>query len=90
MRHAGATVQSRYVNNSEVPKDYAMALERSLMHEFSKPEPSVILLNTHSGYGDLVMRFLQKTKGLPHKPVIGLPGVTDIGDQDIEQIARER
>lgn len=83
-------LQSRYVNNSEVPKEYAMALERSLMHEFSKPEPSVILLNTHSGYGNLVMRFLQKTKGLPHKTIIGLPGVTDIGDQAIEQITRER
>jgi len=83
-------LQSRYVNNSEVPKDDALALERNLLREFSKPEPSVILLNTHSGYGNLVMRFLQKTRGLPHKTIIGLPGVTDIGDHEIEQITRER
>ena len=83
-------LQSRYVNNNEVPKAYAAALERNLLREFSKPEPSVILLNTHAGYGNLVMRFLQKTKGLPHKTIIGLPGVTDIGDQALEQITRER
>ena len=83
-------LQSRYVNNSEVPKDYADALERNLLREFSKPEPSVILLNTHSGYGNIVMRFLQKTKGLPHKTIIGLPGVTDIGDKELEQISKDR
>ncbi len=83
-------LQSRYVNNNEVPKDYAVALERNLFREFSKPEPRVILLNTHSGYGNLVMHFLQKTKNLPHKTIIGLPGVTDIGDQALEQITRER
>ncbi len=83
-------LQSRYVNNNEVPSDYAEVLERNLLREFSKPEPSVILLNTHSGYGNLVMRFLQKTKGLPHKTIIGLPGVTNIGDHELEQITRER
>lgn len=83
-------LQSRYVNNNEVPKAYAEALERELLREFSKPEPSVILLNTHSGYGNLVMRFLQKTKGLPPKTIIGLPGVTNIDDQDLEQITRDR
>lgn len=83
-------LQSSYVNNNEVPRDYAEALERNLMREFSKPEPRVILLNTHSGYGNLVMRFLQKTKGLPPKTIIGLPGVTNIGDQELEEITRER
>ncbi len=83
-------LQSRYINNNEVPQNLALALERDFLREFSKPEPSVILLNTHSGYGNLVMRFLQKTKGLPHKTIIGLPGVTNIGDQDLEQLTRER
>lgn len=83
-------LQAHYVNNNEVPREYAEILERNLLREFSKPEPSVILLNTHSGYGNLVMRFLQKTKGLPHKTIIGLPGVTNIGDHELEQITRER
>ena len=83
-------LQSRYINNNEVPKEYAAALERDLLREFSKPEPSVILLNTHAGYGNLVMRFLQKTKGLPRKTIIGLPGVTDIGDKALEQITHEQ
>lgn len=83
-------LQSRYINNNEVPKEDAILLERNLYRELSKPEPSVILLNTHSGYGNFVMRFLQKTRGLPHKTIIGLPGVTDIGDKALEQITRER
>lgn len=77
-------------NNNELPAAYARALERDLLREFSKPEPSVILLNTHSAYGNLVMRFLQNTRGLPRKTIIGLPGVTNISDQDLEQITRER
>ncbi|HLP94723.1 MAG TPA: hypothetical protein VK168_11840 [Saprospiraceae bacterium] len=83
-------LQADYVNNNEVPKKHAEALERNLLRVLSQPEPRVILLNTHSGYGNLVMRFLQKTKGLPPKTIIGLPGVTNIGDQELEQITRER
>ncbi|MFN0216307.1 MAG: hypothetical protein ACKVT2_18765 [Saprospiraceae bacterium] len=83
-------LQSRYINNNEVPKDYAVELEKDLLRELSKPEPSVILLNTHSGYGNLVMRFLQKTKGLPKKTIIGLPGVTNIGDKALEELTHDR
>lgn len=83
-------LQSRYVNNNEVRKEDLETLEREMYNAFSKPEPSVILLNTHSGYGNMVMHFLQKTKGLPPKTIIGLPGVTNIGDQDLEEITRTR
>lgn len=83
-------LQADYVNNNEVPADKVVALERQLLKTFSQAEPSVILLNTHSGYGNAVMRFLQKTKGLPHKTIIGLPGISNIGEAELEQITLDR
>lgn len=79
--------QRSYIQNREVPKDSVVVMERSLRRMLEKPEPEIILLNTHTGYGDSIMRFLERTK-LPPKTFVGIS--TDLNDQEIEKISRQR
>ena len=55
--------------------------------EKEKPEPEIILLNTHTGYGDSIMRFLERSN-LPPKTFVGIS--TDLKDQELEKISREK
>lgn len=79
--------QRSYIRNREVPRDSVVVMERSLLQMLEKPEPEIILLNTHAGYGDSIMRFLERTD-LPHKTFVGIS--TELKDQEIEKISRER
>ncbi len=80
--------QSDYVNNNEVPKNIADALERNLQAVLSDPDQKVILMNTHSGYGNVIINFLQKTKiDLSGKIFIGLPGITNLSETALEDIS---
>ena len=51
--------QRSYIQNREVPQDSIVAMERYLRKLLSKPEPEVILFNTHGGYADAIMNFLK-------------------------------
>lgn len=79
--------QRSYVLNREVPKDSVVVMERYLQRMLEKPEPEIILLNTHTGYGDSIMRFLERSK-LPPKTFVGIS--TDLTDQELEKISREK
>lgn len=83
--------QSDYRNNNEVPQSVRDAMERNLTRALSDPNQKVILLNLHSGYGNQVMRFLQQTRmDLSGKIFIGLQGVTNLSDQELEDISTKK
>lgn len=73
--------------NSEVPRDSVAVMKRNLRRLLSEPEPSVILLNTHTGYGDSLMRFLE-TAELRSKTFVGV--TTSLTDPELEKISREK
>jgi hypothetical protein len=83
--------QADYVNNNEVPRHIAEVLERNLMRAMADPAQRVILLNTHSGYGNEIMRFLQNTRmDIRGKIFIGLPGVTNLDAKTLEAISTQK
>lgn len=79
--------QRSYIRNREVPADSVVVMERHLRRMLSQPEPRVILMNTHTGYGDSIMRFLQRTD-LPPKTFVGIS--TDLTDAELEHISTQR
>lgn len=79
--------QRSYIRNREVPKDSVVVMERYLKRMLEKPQPEIILLNTHTGYGDSIMRFLERST-LPPKTFVGIS--TDLKDQELEKISREK
>lgn len=79
--------QRAYIRNREVPSDSVAVMERSLRKMLTQKEPQVILMNTHAGYGDSIMRFLQRTD-LPPKTFVGIS--TDLTDQELEEITAKR
>jgi hypothetical protein len=73
--------------NSEVPRDSVVVMRRNLRKLLSQPEPSVILLNTHTGYGDSIMRFLE-TAEFRNKTFVGV--TTSLPDAELEKISQEK
>jgi len=73
--------------NSEVPRDSVVVMRRNLRRLLSQPEPSVILLNTHTGYGDSIMRFLE-TAEFRNKTFVGVS--TSLTDPELERISHEK
>ncbi len=79
--------QRSYIRNREVPSDSVVTMRRSLRKLLNRPEMDVILLNTHTGYGDSIMRFLEE-EPLPPRTFVGVQ--TTLTDQELEQISRKR
>ncbi|MBL7828748.1 MAG: hypothetical protein JNJ57_19085 [Saprospiraceae bacterium] len=79
--------QRAYIRNREVPSDSVAVMERHLRAMLTQAEPKVILMNTHAGYGDSIMRFLERTK-LPPKTFVGVS--TDLTDPELEEISSKR
>ena len=79
--------QRSYIRNREVPVDSVTAMKRMMRRLLNQPEQRVILLNTHTGYGDSIMRFLEH-EPLPPKTFVGIQ--TSLTDKELEKITRER
>ncbi len=77
--------QRSYIRNREVPSDSVASMRRSLRKLLGQAEPSVILLNTHAGYGDSIMRFLEKEKFMSPKTFVGIQ--TSMTDQELEKLS---
>lgn len=73
--------------NNEVPSDSVAVMRRNLRKLLGQPQPDVILLNTHSGYGDSLMRFLE-VADFPSKTFVGVS--TSLPDAELEKISREK
>lgn len=73
--------------NNEVPRDSVLAMRKNLRRLLSQPEPSVVLLNTHTGYGDSLMRFLE-TAEIRNKTFVGIS--TSLPDAELEKISLEK
>ena len=81
--------QKDQVNNIELRKDKAEAFERNLWHIMANPDNSVLLLNTHIGYGNQLLTFLQNSRGIPPKHILGLPGTTNLPQRTLEEISQK-
>ncbi|MBK7938453.1 MAG: hypothetical protein IPJ82_15840, partial [Lewinellaceae bacterium] len=79
--------QRSYIRNREVPSDSVASMKRMMRGLLNRPEMEVILMNTHAGYGDSIMRFLQHER-LPAKIFVGIQ--TSLTDEELEKITRER
>ncbi|MCB0523524.1 MAG: hypothetical protein R2778_02075 [Saprospiraceae bacterium] len=79
--------QRSYIQNRIVPEDSVAVMEKHLQRMLSKPEPSVILFNTHAGYGDAIMDFIAKAD-IPAKTFVGIS--TGMKEQELEAITREK
>jgi hypothetical protein len=82
-------LQSQYVNN-EVPESVRLTMEHNLERVLTNPADSILLLNTHSGYGNAILQYLIKAKNIPPKTIIGLPGITNIGDAELERLTKQK
>lgn len=79
--------QRSYIRNREVPVDSVASMRRMLRKLLNQPQQQVILLNTHTGYGDSIMRFLEH-EPLPARTFVGIQ--TSLTDKELEKITRER
>lgn len=79
--------QSSYIRNREVPSDSVASMKRMLRKMLNRPQEDVILLNTHAGYGDSIMRFLEH-EPLPPKTFVGIQ--TSLTDKELEKITKEK
>lgn len=80
--------QADYINNTEIPESVKNTIERNLYEVLSDPRNQVFLLNTHSGYGNLIVNFIKNTRlDLSGKTFMGLPGVTNLDDKELEAIS---
>ncbi len=79
--------QRSYIRNREVPVDSVASMRRMLRKLLNRPEEEVILLNTHTGYGDSIMRFLEQ-EPLPARTFVGIQ--TSLTDKELEKITKER
>jgi len=76
-------------NNTELKPEKAAVFERNLWQMLADPADSVILMNTHLGYGNELLKFLRKTKGIPPKYLLGLPGTTNLSARELEEISKK-
>ncbi|MBK6931767.1 MAG: hypothetical protein IPH12_13245 [Saprospirales bacterium] len=80
--------QERYQNNNQAPAADSLRLVRNLDRVLRQTRDSVILLNTHSGFGNAVLRYL-KTASIPGKIFIGFLQSTNLNPAEIEIITKK-
>ena len=81
--------QQDQINNTELRPDKRAAFQRNLWGLLLNPADSVILLNTHIGYGNELLNFLRTANGIPHKYLLGLPGTTNLPPRVLEEISKK-
>lgn len=80
--------QETYQNNNQVPKADSLALVQQLGALLRQSPDSVILLNTHAGYGNVVLRYL-KQADVPPKVFIGFLQSTNLDPAEIEEVTKK-
>ena len=84
--HTLASVsQQSYQNNNQVPAKDSLALVRMLDARLRSSTDSVILLNTHAGFGNIILRYL-KNAGVPGKILIGFISTAGLKASELEAI----
>lgn len=76
-------------NNTELYPEKAKAFQRNLGQVLSNRADSVILLNTHLGYGNELFNFLRTADNIPPKYILGLPGTTNLDPKILEEISKK-
>lgn len=80
--------QNIYKNNNQLPADSIPLRLQKLERALRQSTDSIILLNTHSGYGNVALRHLIKAN-LPGKTFIGFLQSTNLQPDEIEAITRK-
>ncbi|TNE58971.1 MAG: hypothetical protein EP344_09465 [Bacteroidetes bacterium] len=78
--------QYDYRNNNQVDRSDSLALIRSLERNLRTSTDSVILLNTHAGYGRIVFQYL-KENDIPGKVLIGFLQSIVVDPAELEAIS---
>jgi len=76
-------------NNTELYPEKAKAFRDRLPRILSNRADSVLLLNTHLGYGNELFKFLLTADGIPPKYILGLPGTTNLDPKILEEISKK-
>lgn len=80
--------QKDYTNNNEVSVEDSLKFIRALDKNLRSSTDSVILLNTHAGYGNIALRYL-KTAEISPKVFIGFLQSVTLGQEEMEAITRK-
>lgn len=81
--------QRDQVDNISLHPEKAKVFQRNLWDMLSNPADSVILMNTHIGYGNELLNFLRTANGIPPKYLLGLPGTTNLSPRVLEEISKK-
>ncbi len=80
--------QDQYLSNNQAPEADSLRLVRTLDRVLRQSRDSVILLNTHAGFGNIVLRYL-KQANVPNKVLIGFLQSTNLQPEEIEAITKK-
>ena len=77
--------ESDYLANNNVSREDTLKLLRTLDRNLRNSPDSVLLLNTHAGYGNLVLQYLKENK-VPGKTLIGFLQSVTVQPEEMAQI----
>jgi hypothetical protein len=76
--------QRSYIENRNLPEDTIKSMKQQLDRLFSRNRHKVYLLNTHGGFGDEIIRYLEQTPSVKNKVFVGIS--TSMSDTKLEEV----
>lgn len=76
--------QRSYIENRDLPDDTIRSMKQQLDRLFSSNRHKVYLLNTHGGFGDEIIRYLENTPSVRNKVFVGIS--TSLSDTKLEEV----
>lgn len=76
--------QRSYIENRDLPEDTVRSMRQQLDRLFSRKRHKVYLLNTHGGFGDEIIRYLENTPSVRNKVFVGIS--TSLSDTKLEEV----
>ena len=80
--------QRSYIENRDLPEDTIRSMKQQLDRLFSRKGNKVYLLNTHGGFGDEIIRYLENTPSVRNKVFAGIS--TSLSDTKLEEVTLKR
>ena len=76
--------QKSYIENRDLPGDTVKSMQQQLDRLFAGNRHRVFLLNTHGGFGDEIIRYLDNNPAVRNKVFVGIS--TSMSDAQLEQV----
>jgi hypothetical protein len=80
--------QRSYIENRDLPEDTIRSMQQQLDRLFSRNKHRVFLLNTHGGFGDEIIRYLENAPTVRNKVFVGIS--TSLSDAKLEEVTLKR